>query len=375
MVLIYVGFIVIDRLIYNSLARNNIVLSRMYFDKRNGNKLNEKEFKLLLKSNSSTDDENFKSNYEEIYLQNEETNYPLILKYIISIIFLIFSHVFIFFYLPMMGNYNLNRKIVCPNASIKCNNFINNKLIITFYLIHTMYYIFSALQIRHGLLDLRKTSILMKKDNLLYYGIFKIYKEIPFLFELKHSLDWTFTKTSLDIFQWIKLESAHDLFFISRCYMKSYLSKVIGETITGIEKVVFGLTFFLFILLCLVGPIMLFSNLNPATELNNIKDASIKIKLNFQTSRSNDTFILFQASPYSIKQVERNELKKLSKDYISTFNPEQTQMLTFNNVSETMITLPSEYIKYIINTLIDNKVKAFLSFDYRLERPVSFEFI
>lgn len=35
--------------------------------------------------------------------------------------------------------------------------------------------------------------------------IFRGYLAIPFIFELRTLIDWTFTSTSLDAFQWIKL--------------------------------------------------------------------------------------------------------------------------------------------------------------------------
>lgn len=35
--------------------------------------------------------------------------------------------------------------------------------------------------------------------------VFEIWYYIPFLFELRTIIDWTFTKTALDVFQSIKL--------------------------------------------------------------------------------------------------------------------------------------------------------------------------
>jgi len=37
----------------------------------------------------------------------------------------------------------------------------------------------------------------------------KIFKAIPFLWELRTFTDWTFTTTGLDIIQWFKLEDAY----------------------------------------------------------------------------------------------------------------------------------------------------------------------
>jgi hypothetical protein len=35
--------------------------------------------------------------------------------------------------------------------------------------------------------------------------IFTVWYYIPFLFELRSVIDWTFSETALDIFQWLKL--------------------------------------------------------------------------------------------------------------------------------------------------------------------------
>jgi hypothetical protein len=46
--------------------------------------------------------------------------------------------------------------------------------------------------------------------------IFRIYKAIPFLWEMKVILDWTVTKTSLDLFQWFKIDDAFNYLYYNR---------------------------------------------------------------------------------------------------------------------------------------------------------------
>ena len=45
---------------------------------------------------------------------------------------------------------------------------------------------------------------------------FKIYKAIPFFFEIKTFMDWTFTDTSLDLFQWLKFEDIYGTLFVAK---------------------------------------------------------------------------------------------------------------------------------------------------------------
>jgi hypothetical protein len=38
-----------------------------------------------------------------------------------------------------------------------------------------------------------------------HFIIYLLYYNIPFMMELKTILDWCFTKTSMDMFQWLQL--------------------------------------------------------------------------------------------------------------------------------------------------------------------------
>ena len=51
--------------------------------------------------------------------------------------------------------------------------------------------------------------------NLIFYNL-------PFLIELKTVLDWCFTKTSLDIFQWFELAEINNAMFNAQISNKSY---------------------------------------------------------------------------------------------------------------------------------------------------------
>jgi len=61
------------------------------------------------------------------------------------------------------------------------------------------YFMLSALQIRYGLPDFKRGSSLMVHKDTLHFVLYLIYYYLPFLLELKTVLDWTFTKTSMDL--------------------------------------------------------------------------------------------------------------------------------------------------------------------------------
>lgn len=55
-----------------------------------------------------------------------------------------------------------------------------------------------------------------------------IYYNLPFLVELKTTLDWCFTKTTLDIFQWLELAEINNQMFNAKMGNQSYYQKKLG---------------------------------------------------------------------------------------------------------------------------------------------------
>jgi hypothetical protein len=121
---------------------------------------------------------------------------------------LIFFHALLFFFLPMHGNKKILNDNFCDPLSTDspgCNSFDRNSWIIIFYMLCCIYFWVSALQIRQGLPEVMQVYFMMDKYHWFNKGVFKGFMQIPFLFELRVFIDWTYTKTALDVFQWIKL--------------------------------------------------------------------------------------------------------------------------------------------------------------------------
>ncbi len=66
---------------------------------------------------------------------------------------------------------------------------------------------------------------------------FEGWYEIPFLFELRTIIDWTFTPTALDVFQSIKLAQIQSDMFVAKCENKKYVEHTLGEKQPLIKKV------------------------------------------------------------------------------------------------------------------------------------------
>lgn len=81
---------------------------------------------------------------------------------------------------------------------------------------------------RIGLPEIRKGSFLMDSFNPVSGVIYRGYLAIPFIFELRTLIDWTFTTTALDAFQWIKLSQVQADLYVAKCVNKDYMERTLG---------------------------------------------------------------------------------------------------------------------------------------------------
>ncbi len=86
--------------------------------------------------------------------------------------------------------------------------------------------------------------------------------------DIKTVLDWTVNKTSLDLFQWIKLHDAWGNLINTRNDMFVRRKYLYGAPIKSYEKFFFGCCTVFLLLLVIVLPILIFSTLNPILQKN-----------------------------------------------------------------------------------------------------------
>jgi hypothetical protein len=131
----------------------------------------------------------------------------------------------------------------------------------------------SALQLRYGYPDWRLpsslTQTLAKPQFFSHLGFYNL----PFLMELKTILDWCWSKTSLDLFQWLELAEINCAMYNNRNANKVAFEKPLGEKISRTEKCICGCFCLSAILFFLVGPFLFFSNLSSFSEENLVTDA------------------------------------------------------------------------------------------------------
>lgn len=129
---------------------------------------------------------------------NDFSKYTLMVKVAIHFILIISVHYYFFFVIPR----KTNKRILY----ISIIGFQESYYLIFAYFLVCIYFIISSIQIRYGYPISEVTPIFTGSHKTVNSVAFKIYRAIPFLYELRVIIDWTFTTTALDLTQWFRLE-------------------------------------------------------------------------------------------------------------------------------------------------------------------------
>ena len=100
---------------------------------------------------------------------------------------------------------------------------------------------------------------------------------IPFATELRCLLDFTFSKTALDIFQFWQLFQYHIELYCAKNGNISYVKKVLGSKTPMFDKCLFGVFITGIILMMLVGPLYFFSDYGGFIAPNPVNNGDIKL--------------------------------------------------------------------------------------------------
>ncbi|XP_015570622.2 piezo-type mechanosensitive ion channel homolog [Ricinus communis] len=147
---------------------------------------------------------------------------------------------------------------------------------------------FQATQIRFGIphkSTLYRQFLTSSISQINYLG-FRLYRALPFLYELRCVLDWSCTTTSLTMYDWLKLEDIHASLFLVKCDVDLNRAKhQQGEKQTKMTKFCNGICLF-FILMCVMWtPMLMYSSGNPTNIANPIKEASIRSDIRTTSGR------------------------------------------------------------------------------------------
>ena len=375
---IHVFLLVFDRFLYLKNARRLQKISFKVYDKTTGEDITHKYQNYKYEEITNKIEKEKDSKKEVIAYQYEDCQLGLLMKYITLIVTVVFIHYFIYFYLPKTTYSNqqaLNQAI---------NRISENYYTLIFYILYLFYFLFSGLQIKYGMTDIKKISSLMKASNTFYYIVYKCYIQIPFLFELKNFIDWTFTKTSLDLWKWLKLEEIISLLFINKCLAKGEMAHKVGEKTPVYMKILMGSTTFFIVIIIIFGPLVLFSYLNPLSLVNTVTGVNFKLILSIPTNFSqNLNLTLFETTNSYIDNFDSDEeydsfFNKINDsnvaNYKKSFKYTQVQNVTVIHYAESNWDISSKFIDYLKNVNQSKGFSIYLKYSFQREYDSSFQY-
>ena len=279
-IILIVGIIVLDRIIYKLRITNASFINKYSAIKHSNNEYINKEIndkKLLYISN----------------IENSiKSNKALIFKVFLHYILIFWIHYIVFILIPLNNHISV----------------FNNIYLKIFYILCSIYLYFSACQIKHGYPLITKGQSFISSTNISNKFAFKFLRNIPFLFELRAILDWTITKTSLDLFQWFKLEDAYSNLYENQCEMDIRKEKRFGEAQILSQKIMWGLFSYISLIIIIIFPMILFSGFNPNLIENPTKKG--KIAFNLQIKAVDDDYIAYYINLLTIENLRINKLSK-----------------------------------------------------------------
>lgn len=114
--------------------------------------------------------------------------------------------------------------------------------------------------------------------------IAQVYNAIPFVIEIRCLLDFTFSKTSLDVFQFWQLFYYHFELYIGWTGNRWYTIKTLGSPTECFDKFIFGVLIGSGLLFLLIGPFYMFSTSSPLVANNPVIAGKFELNLQINTT-------------------------------------------------------------------------------------------
>ncbi|GAV80465.1 DUF3595 domain-containing protein [Cephalotus follicularis] len=182
-----------------------------------------------------------------------------------------------------------------------------------------------------------------------YLG-YRLYRALPFLYELRCVLDWSCTATSLTMYDWLKLEDIHASLYLVKC--DAVLNRAThkqGEKQTKMTKCCNGICLFLVLICVIWAPMLMYSSGNPTNIANPIKDATVQIDIKTVSGR---------LTLYQTTLCEKLPWEKLNSDanldpngYLDAYNTNDIQVICCQADASILWLVPGVVQTRFINSL------------------------
>ncbi|WOH04528.1 hypothetical protein DCAR_0623937 [Daucus carota subsp. sativus] len=226
-----------------------------------------------------------------------------------------------------------------------------------------------AAQIRYGIpreSTLYRQFLTARISQLNFLG-YRMYRALPFLYELRCVLDWSCTSTSLTMYDWLKLEDIYSSLFLVKCDVDlNRATHRHGQKQPKMTKFCNGICVFLVLVFVIWAPMLMYSSGNPSNIANPIKDASVQIDLHALGGRLS----LFQTT--LCKKISWDEVDvHVNLDphgYLTEYNKQDVQLICCQADASTSWLVPP-VVQYKFAQSLKKSMKLVFSWKFTRNRP------
>ena len=160
----------------------------------------------------------------------------------------------------------------------------------------------SGRQLKAGFPSMLREHPLTDSGNHLKLLSFKVYMMIPFLWEIRATMDWTVERTSLDLASYLQLEDVYTGLCLVRANLYKRRFKK-GKPQPVHNRIFQGCGLVVALVTLTVGPLYLFSSANPFYDTNKVIIASLEFRLStaLHGDKSGGHFPLGSVSRFSVQ--------------------------------------------------------------------------
>ncbi|GKC48793.1 piezo-type mechanosensitive ion channel, partial [Tanacetum coccineum] len=196
------------------------------------------------------------------------------------------------------------------------------------YLTKSISFALQAIQIRSGVphkSTLYRQFLTSSISTVNYMG-YRLYRALPFLYELRCVLDWSCTTTSLTMYDWLKLEDINaSLYLVKSDAVLNRADHRQGQKQRKVTKFCNGLCLFIILICVIWAPMLMYSSGNPTNIANPINDASVQ----FYIKTNGGRLMLYETTlcaitPWNVLQSSAN---LDPYNYLESYNVDDIQMI------------------------------------------------
>ena len=237
------------------------------------------------------------------------------------------------------------------------------------FFVKCVYLFIGCLQVRTGYPKRRFTQFFTRSYFYISQYIYIVYRAIPFVFELKTLLDWTFIDTTLNFYEYLKMEDIYSSLYKRKCDLeyKILQAKGFGNRTFLTTKATSGFLLFVIFAMILFFPLLFYSTFNPALTYNTVNTVQINIGLEgFEPMYENQFYKIHpENSLESFSSFFDGKGNKLFPSYDPYFD---MQNFTLASYSETYWLISSPSRSSMINALRNETLSLNLRMQIRIAR-------